>query len=63
MRKGVNYTFRILKGTWIILKNGIRLHGIDGAEHIWKKCCALHNMMLHVDGYTEEWDSELRIFI
>ena len=56
MQKDVECTFGILKGRWRILKSGIRLHGVDVADNIWKTYYALHNMMLHVDGYTEEWD-------
>lgn len=53
MRKDVERTYGILKGKWRILKNGICLHRVDVVDHIWKTCCALHNMLLHVDGYTE----------
>ena len=59
MQKDVECTFSIMKGRWRILKSGIHLHGVDVADNIWKTCCALHNMLLHVDGYTEEWDGDL----
>ena len=62
MRKDVECTFVILKGRGRILKSGILLYGVDSTDHTWKTCCALHNILLHVDGYTEEWDSELGIF-
>ena len=62
MQKDVECTFGILKGRWRILKSGIRLHGVDVADNIWKTYYALHNMMLHVDGYTEEWDDVLGQF-
>ena len=62
MGKDVECTFGILKGRWRILKIGIRLHGVDACDNIWKTCCALHNMLLSIDGLTEEWDGELGIF-
>ena len=37
------------------MKAGIRLHGIPAEDDIWMTCCALHNMLLSVDGLTEEW--------
>ena len=62
MRKDVECTFGILKGRWRLLKSGIRLHGVDVCDNIWKTCCALHNMLLFIDGFTEEWDGELGLF-
>ena len=62
MRKDVECTFGILKGRWRILKSGIRLHGVDTADNIWMTCCALHNMLLEVDGNSESWDGEEGMF-
>lgn len=56
MRKDVECTFGILKGRWRILKTGIRIHGIAEADNVWKTCCALHNMLLEVDGLDEKWN-------
>ena len=56
MRKDVECTFGILKGRFRILKAGIMLHGVDVADSIWLTCCALHNMLLEIDGITGEWD-------
>ena len=56
MRKDVECAFGILKGRWRILKTGIRLHSIASADKIWLTCCALHNMLLHVDGLDEKWE-------
>eukprot|EP00804_Cyclotella_cryptica_P000426 CCRYP_020668-RA/>CCRYP_020668-RA protein AED:0.19 eAED:0.16 QI:0/-1/0/1/-1/1/1/0/308 len=56
MRKDVECTFGILKGRWRILKSGIRLHGTDTVDCIWLTCCALHNMLLEVDGLDQPWD-------
>ena len=56
MRKDVECTFGILKGRWKCLKYGIRLHGIESCDKIWLTCCALHNMLLEVDGLAERWD-------
>ena len=55
MRKDVECTFGILKGRWRILKTGIRLHGLEVADDIWYTCCALHNMLLEVDGLNTRW--------
>jgi hypothetical protein len=56
MRKDVECTFGILKGRFRILKSGVRLHGVDATDKIWLTCCALHNMLLEVDGMEEGWD-------
>jgi hypothetical protein len=57
IRKDVECTFGILKGRWRILKTGIRLHGLDAADQIWKTCCALHNHLLEIDGLDSKWES------
>jgi hypothetical protein len=57
MRKDVECTFGILKGRWRILKTGIRIHGLDAADQVWKTCCALHNYLLEVDGLDSKWES------
>jgi hypothetical protein len=62
MRKDVECTFGILKGRWRILKSGIRLHGLDVVDTIWRTCFALHNMLLEVDGLSEEWDGHIGLF-
>ena len=31
------------------------MHGIECADNIWFTCCALHNMLLHVDGLDKKW--------
>ena len=56
MRKDVECTFGILKGRWKCLKYGIRMHGVECCDKIWLTCCALHNMLLEVDGLAERWD-------
>lgn len=55
MRKDVECTFGILKGRFRILKSGIRVVTFEAVNHIWKTCCALHNMLLDVDGLAEGW--------
>jgi hypothetical protein len=55
IRKDVECTFGILKCRWRVLKTGIRLHGFISADKVWLTCCALHNWLLHVDGWDEEW--------
>ena len=56
MRKDVECTFGILKGRFRILKAGIRCWGVKVADDIWLTCCALHNMLLEVDGIDGSWD-------
>ena len=56
MRKDVECTFGILKGRWRVLKSGIRLYRLKDADRIWKTCCALHNMLLEVDGLDDKWE-------
>ena len=56
MRKDVKCTFGILKGRWRILKTGVMLHSSKNVDQIWLTCCALHNMLLDVDGLDEPWD-------
>ena len=58
MRKDVECTFGIMKGRWRILKTGIRLHGTNKSDEIWKTCCALHNWLLEVDGLDRRWGSD-----
>ena len=57
MQKDVECCFGILKGRWKCLKYGIRLHGIETCDEIWLTCCALHNMLLEVDGLAKQWDT------
>ena len=54
IRKDVECTFGILKGRWRILKTGIRTHGVKSCDDIFKTCCALHNMLLEIDGIDSE---------
>ena len=55
MRKDVECCFGILKGRWRILKYGVRLWGTTKCDSVWLTCCALHNMLLEVDGLSNEW--------
>jgi hypothetical protein len=57
LRKDVECTFGILKGRWSILSDGIRLHSTHTADNVWLTCCALHNMLLEVDGLNKEWNT------
>ena len=56
MRKDVECTFGILKQRFTILRNGIRLDKIKFCDEIWLTCCALHNILLKIDGYDTNWD-------
>ena len=40
-----------------MLKHGILLHKISNSDKAWKSCCALHNMLLFVDGLDKGWDA------
>jgi DDE superfamily endonuclease len=55
-RKDVECVFGILKGRFRILKTGIRLEGTLAADHVWLTCCALHNLLLEVDGLDKRWE-------
>ena len=55
LRKDVECTFGILKGRWRILKTGIRCHNTEVSDNIWMTCCALHNLLLDVDGLSHKW--------
>jgi DDE superfamily endonuclease len=55
LRKDVECTFGILKGRWRILKTGIRVHNTEASDNIWMTCCALHNLLLDVDGLSHKW--------
>ncbi|KAG7345391.1 plant transposon protein [Nitzschia inconspicua] len=55
MRKDVECAFGILKGRWRVLKAGVRVHGVEVADKIFKTCVALHNWLLEVDGLADEW--------
>ena len=62
MRKDVECTFGIMKGRFRVLKAGIRCHGLYVANSIWLTCCALHNMLLEVDGLDGSWDGADGLF-
>jgi hypothetical protein len=57
LRKDVECTFGILKGRWRILKSGIHLHGTSMPDKVFHTCCALHNLLLNVDGLHTEWNN------
>jgi hypothetical protein len=56
LRKDVECTFGILKCRWRILKTGIRVHNFEARDNIWMTCCALHNLLLDVDGLSHKWE-------
>jgi DDE superfamily endonuclease len=55
LRKDVECTFGILKGRWRVLKTGVRLGHEKLCDQIFMTCCALHNMLLMVDGLDRQW--------
>ena len=57
MRKDVECAFGILKGRFAILRYGLRFASITKCDQVWLTCCALHNMLLHIDGLNKDWDS------
>ena len=57
MRKDVECTFGILKGRWRCLKYGLRMQSIFQGDMIWKTCCALHNLLLDIDGLADGWQN------
>ena len=60
LRKDVECTFGILKGRWRILKTGIRCHNTEVSDNVWMTCCALHNILLDVDGLSHKWTEGVR---
>lgn len=42
------------------MKTGIRLEGAVACDRIWFMCCALHNMLLEVDGIHLQWEEGAR---
>ena len=56
IRKDVECTFGILKGRFRILKAGIRVHGVNSTDKILMTCCALHNLLIDIDGLSVEWN-------
>ena len=60
MRKDVECAFGILKGRWRCLKYGIRLRGHKTCDQVWLTCCALHNMLLEVDGLSKQWKNGVK---
>ena len=59
MRKDVECTFGILKKRFQILQKGVQAYDLEDADRVWMTCCALHNMLLDVDGLDELWEGEI----
>ena len=57
MRKDIECVFGILKQKFSILRNGIKLGKIKNCDDIWLTCCALHNILLKLDGLDTNWDT------
>jgi hypothetical protein len=55
LRKDIKCYFGIHKGQWRILKTGFWLHNTEVFDYIRLMCCAMHNMLLDVDGLSEGW--------
>ena len=41
------------------LKAGTRVHGVNSTNKIWTTCCALHNLLIDIDGLSVEWNGEM----
>jgi DDE superfamily endonuclease len=50
VRKDVERTFGILKIRFRIFRAPCTYHGTETLDQIWLTCCALHNMLIEVDG-------------
>ena len=35
------------------------MHNTEAADNIWLTCCALHNMLLDVDGLSAGWNNSV----
>lgn len=57
MRKDDECAFGILKGCFAILMYGLWFASIIKCDQGWLTWCALHNMLLHIDGLNKDWDS------
>ena len=60
MRKDVECLFGIMKGRFSILRYGFRFHSIANCDKMWLTCCALHNLLLNIDGLDKNWESGVR---
>lgn len=52
-------TFGILKSRFRILKTGFRIRDRAQINNVWRTCCALHNLLLDVDGRAELWQDDV----
>ena len=58
MRKDIECTFGIMKRRFHILRFGIRLQKLSNSDKVWSTCCALHNMLLFIDGLDLGWEGQ-----
>ena len=56
MQKDVECVFDIMKGRFRVLQYGLRLRKIEHCDNLWLTCCALHNLLLNVDGLDKGWE-------
>ena len=49
--------FGIMKGRFCILKYGFIFQTIADCDKTWLTCCALHNMLLEIDGLHKNWEN------
>ena len=56
VRKDVEAFFGILKGRFRCIKTGFRCFTKKAAEDAFFTCCALHNMLLTIDGLDANWE-------
>lgn len=36
----------------------IRCHNTEVSDNVWMTCCALHNLLLDVDGLSHKWNED-----
>ena len=60
MRKDIECLFGIMKGRFCILRYGFRFHSIANCDKLWLTCCALHNLLLDIDGLDRNWDTTVQ---
>ena len=60
MHKDVECTFGIMKGRFRLLHYGFRFQSTTDCDLTWMTCCALHNLLLEVDGLHKNWHNGVR---
>ena len=56
MCKDIECTFALMKQRFYILKYGICLQKKSNIDKMWSNCCALHNVLMCIDGLDKGRD-------